>query len=306
MRILVTGSSGLVGQNIVDKLNNEYQLLCPSSHELNLIDSRSTNIFLKKERPDVIIHCAGIVGGIQANMNEPVRFLSDNAYMGLNIINGAFKADIKQVINLGSSCMYPRNAKNPLTEEMVLQGELEPTNEGYAIAKIMTERLCEYYNKQYPDLQYKTLIPCNLYGRYDKFNPEHSHMIPSVIRKIHLAKKNNEKIVNIWGSGKARREFMYAGDFADFIRFALRKFTKLPDLLNVGLGYDYSIKEYYQTVAKVLGYTGAFNYDLTKPEGMKQKLVDVTNLKEFGWESQLTLEEGIEKTYSYFKKEYSR
>lgn len=301
MTILVTGSSGLVGKNIVDRLSNIYELLCPTSKELNLINSREVDSYLREQKPEMIIHCAGFVGGIQANIKQPVRFLSDNSYMGLNIINGAFKADIKQVINLGSSCMYPRNGENPLKEELVLTGELEPTNEGYAIAKILTERLCEYYNREY-GVQYKTLIPCNLYGRYDKFNPEHSHMVPSVIRKIHLANINDLEEVEIWGNGQARREFMYAGELANFISFAIENFKDLPDLLNVGLGYDYTINEYYQVIANIIGYKGTFIHDLKKPEGMNQKLVDVSKLKKLGWESKMTLEEGIQETYNYFKK----
>lgn len=301
MKILITGSSGLVGKNIVDKLQSEYTLLCPSSQELNLIDTGEVDLYLEKNKPEMIIHCAGFVGGIQANIKYPVRFLSDNAYMGLNIINGAFKADIKKVLNLGSSCMYPRNGENPLKEETILSGELEPTNEGYAIAKIMTARLCEFYNKQYHGYQYKTLIPCNLYGRYDKYDSEHSHMIPSVIRKIHLAKINGLNEVDIWGSGKSRREFMYAGELADFIAFVIKSFDTLPDLVNIGLGYDYTINEYYQIIANVIGYSGSFKHDLTKPEGMSQKLVDVSKSTNFGWVSKLPLEDGIRETYKYFK-----
>jgi GDP-L-fucose synthase len=199
--------------------------------------------------------------------------------------------------------MYPREAVNPLGEELILKGELEPTNEGYALAKIVTTRLCEYINKEDNYYQYKTVIPCNLYGKYDKFSPQHSHMVPAVIRKIDEAKINGEEQITIWGTGEARREFMYAEDVADFIFYAIEHFETMPQNINVGLGYDYTINEYYEKIAEVIGYKGTFAHDTTKPVGMMQKLIDDTKLNTFGWKAKTTLVEGLSKTYDYYKKE---
>lgn len=302
MKILVTGGNGMVGRNILEHPKaNKHILLSPSSTELNLRDYNAVDTYIKKHQPDFIIHSAGLVGGIQANMARPVDFLVFNLDMGRNIIMAAKENGIKRFMNMASSCMYPREAQNPLQEELILKGELEPTNEGYAIAKIVVTRLCEYISKEKPELLYKTVIPCNLYGKYDKFSPEHSHMVPAVIKKIYDAKQNNISEIDIWGDGLARREFMYAGDLADFVFFAIDKFEKMPQNINVGLGFDYTINEYYKTIAKVIGYKGRFVHDLSKPTGMKQKLIDDTKLREFGWKHQTSLEEGIQKTLDYFK-----
>ena len=293
----------MVGRNIAEYLKSKkYLLLLPTSKELNLLDRASVDSYLKHHSVDIIIHCAGIVGGIQANMAQPVKFLVDNTQMGLNIVMGAHEAGIKKFINMSSSCMYPREAINPLGEELILKGELEPTNEGYAIAKITATRLCEYINRENSRYNYKTVIPCNLYGKYDKFDPKHSHMLPAVIKKIHEAKESNVDS-DIWGSGEARREFMYAEDLADFIYYAVENFEKMPQNINVGLGHDYAINEYYQAIAKVIGFKGKFIHDLTKPIGMKQKLIDDTKLKEFGWKHKTSLEDGIQKIYDYYVNE---
>ena len=303
MKILLTGGSGMVGMNILEYSKNfDYAFLSPSSRELNLLDYNSVYAYLKINKPDFIIHAAGKVGGIQANIKEPVSFLIDNIDMGRNIIMAAKENNIKKLLNLASSCMYPRSAVNPLSEELILKGELEPTNEGYAIAKIMSTRLCEYIVKEDNSKNYKTVIPCNLYGKYDKFHPKNSHMIPAVIRKIHDAKLSGANEINIWGDGSARREFMYAEDLSDFIFYAITKFDKMPQNINVGLGYDYSINDYYSEIAKVLDYRGEFSHDLTKPIGMKQKLISDTKLKEFGWKHKTTLKEGLNKTIEFYKK----
>lgn len=303
-RLLVTGSNGMVGKNIVEyKSAKDYILLTPSSEELNLLERDSVDAYLKEHSPDIIIHCAGIVGGIQANIANPVKFLVDNTQMGLNIILASKEAGVKKFINMSSSCMYPRKALNPLAEELVLKGELEPTNEGYAIAKITSTRLCEYINKEDSSCQYKTVIPCNLYGRYDKFDPKHSHMLPAVIKKIHEAKVNHQAILDIWGDGEARREFMYVEDLADFIYYALENFENMPQNINVGLGHDYTINEYYNAIADVIGYKGEFVHDLSKPVGMKQKLIDDSKLQKFGWEYKTSLNAGIKKIYEYYVKE---
>ena len=306
MKILITGSRGMVGSNIIEHSSaSKHEILSPTSKELDLLDAESVQNYICVNKPDMIIHAAGIVGGIQANMAQPVKFLVDNMQMGLNILMSAKACSVKKFMNLGSSCMYPRDAKNPLSEELILKGELEPTNEGYALSKVASTRLCEYINREDESYLYKTVIPCNLYGKYDKFDPEHSHMIPAVIRKINDAKKQNKASIDIWGDGLARREFMYAADFADFVYYAIDHFESMPQNINVGLGHDYSINEYYQKIADVVGYQGSFTHDLSRPTGMQQKLIDDTKLKEFGWQHQTSLEQGIQKTYDYFLNEIS-
>jgi len=301
MRIFLTGGRGMVGRNFIEHpLAGRHEILAPASNELDLRNHDAVIGWLNAYRPDFIIHAAGRVGGIQANMREPVRFLLDNLDMGRNIVWAARNAGVKNLINLGSSCMYPRNAPNPLREEMVLQGELEPTNEGYALAKIATAKLCEYISRETPEYQYKTLIPCNIYGRHDKFDPAHSHMVPAILHKLHQAKVGGERVVEIWGDGMARREFMYAGDLADCMMHAVNHFDHLPLVMNVGLGSDLSVNEYYRAAAEVVGYTGKFAHDLSKPVGMKQKLVSIEKLRDWGWRPHTSLRDGLEKTYQYY------
>lgn len=301
MKILITGAGGLVGHSILENnVMQNYELLTPSHKELDLLDYNTIFQYLKKEKPDCIIHAAGKVGGIAANSKAPMDFLLSNMDMGRNIIYGAFAAGVKKFINLGSSCMYPRDSEKPLTEDMILKGELEPTNEGYALAKVMCARLCDYISRQYAEYQYKTLIPCNLYGRWDKYRTENAHMIPAVIHKLYIAKQKGLDSVEIWGTGKARREFMYSGDLADCIAYSLDNFDKLPTYLNVGLGHDYTVDEYYEAIAKVVGYTGKFTHNTDKPEGMKRKLTDITKLNTFGWQAKTSLEEGLQKTFAFY------
>jgi len=301
MKILLTGSNGMVGRNILEHQDiRSFEILTPSSRELDLLNYAAVEHYLKRNAPDLVIHAAGKVGGIQANIKEPVRFLLDNLDMGRNIVWASRICGVRKLINLGSSCMYPRNAPNPLKEEMVLQGELEPTNEGYALAKITTAKLCEYVIREEPEYQYKTLIPCNIYGRWDKFDPVLSHMIPAVINKVHDAKVRGDKQVVIWGDGTARREFMFAGDLADCIVHAVHNFDRIPSLMNVGLGFDHTINEYYHAIAEVVGYDGGFTHDLSKPVGMKQKLVAIDRLTTSGWHARTTLKNGLNSTYQYF------
>lgn len=304
MKIFVTGSGGLVGRNVIE--NSEIaknELLTPRSKDLNLLNYEDVLVYIKKNQPDLIIHCAGKVGGIQANMKDMYGFYTENAVMGMNLVRAAKECGVNKFINLSSSCTYPRDYKQPLKEEYTLQAELEPTNEGYALAKLSILKMCEYISKESDGFEYKTLIPCNLYGKYDKFGEKNAHMIPSIIRKIQQAKKNNASSVEIWGDGNARREFMYAGDLADCIAYCLENWEKVPVLMNVGLGYDYTVNEYYEAVKKMLGYSGEFTHDLTKPVGMKQKLLDVTRAKEIGWTAKTSLEEGVKQTYEYYLKE---
>ena len=303
MKILLTGGSGMVGKNILNYSKfNKLQIVSPSSNELDLTNYKAVDKFIKLVKPDLIIHAAGKVGGIQSNIKYPVDYLVKNLDIGRNLILAADFNNVTRFLNIASSCMYPKNAENPLKEEAILNGSLEPTNEGYALAKIVSTKLCEYISKEKSNVMYKTLIPCNLYGKYDKFDPSNSHMLPAVIRKIHLAKLNKKAEVEIWGNGKARREFMYAGDLADFVYLASQRIDELPQNINVGIGHDYSILDYYKTVANVIGYKGQFKFDLTKPTGMKQKLIDNSRQLKFGWKSETSLKEGIKNTYSYFKK----
>lgn len=301
MKILITGFNGMVGKNILEHEKvRDYQFLAPARRELDLLDAKAVDAYFKIHRPEAVIHCAGLVGGIQANMREPVRFLIENLEMGKNVIMSSREYGVVKLINMASSCMYPKNSDDFLKEEDILTGSLEPTNEGYALAKIAVMKLGEYINKETGNLNFKTLIPCNLYGRWDKFGDTNSHMLPAVIKKIHKAVKENESSVEIWGTGTARREFMYAADLADFTYFALTNWEKVPELLNVGVGQDHSIKEYYDIVAQILGYKGKFHYDLTKPEGMKRKVVNVEKSQAIGWQASTSLHDGIKKTFDFY------
>ena len=304
-KIYITGGSGLVGRNIIE---NSYisncSIVAPKHSELDLMDYNSVFAFISKEKPDFIIHTAGQVGGIQANMKDPYGFFINNTIMGINIVRAAKEIGIKNLLNLSSSCSYPCNISTPLEEDMILTGPFERTNEGYAIAKTAILRMCEYITNQFEGFHYKTLIPCNLYGRHDKFSPKNSHLIPAIIRKLYDAKVNNVSCVDIWGDGLSRREFMYAADFGHIVVDVLQNFEKIPTVLNIGLGYDYSINEYYDVVAKIVGYKGEFKHDLSKPSGIKQKLLNIEKQKELGFKCQYSLEEGIKATYDYFLNEY--
>lgn len=300
-RVLLTGGGGMVGRNIAEHPGAAaWELLAPRRAELDLERFDAVQSFMRETRPDVVIHSAGLVGGIQANIAQPVDFLVRNVDMGRNVILAAHGAGVKQFINLASSCMYPRNGMNPLREEQVLSGELEPTNEGYAIAKIYATRLCQYLRRQEPELQYKTLIPCNLYGRYDKFDPAHSHLIPAVIRKIHEAKVAGAPTVEIWGDGLARREFMDVADLADAVLRHVELGDSAPELMNIGLGHDHTINEYYTAIAAVVGWQGEFVHDLNRPVGMRQKLVDTRRQTAWGWAPRISLQDGIARCYDYF------
>lgn len=300
-KILLTGGRGMVGCNIREHPRAaEWNIVAPGSDVLDLADSGAVDAFFQDEKPDLVIHAAGRVGGIQANIANPVAFLDENVAMGRNVVMGARKAGVPRFLNLASTCMYPRAAENPLGEDMILTGELEPTNEGYALAKIVTTRLCQYIRREDPSAQYKTIIPCNLYGRHDKFDPRHSHLVPAIIHKLHLAKIQGTREVDIWGDGTARREFLYAGDLADAVLRAATEMESLPDLINIGLGHDFSINAYYEAAADVVGWQGTFVHDLTKPVGMKQKLSSVERQTTWGWKPSTGLADGLRKTYAFY------
>lgn len=300
MNVLLTGGRGLVGSNVREynykgKGAKKHNILFPTRDEMDLLDKESVAKFFENNDIDCVIHAAGAVGGIHTNMNNLAGFMHDNMVMGMNIISTAHFYGVKKFINMGTSCMYPKDAESPISEDKILTGALESTNEGYAIAKSALAKFCEYLGGNY-----KTIIPCNLYGKYDKFHPDHSHMLPAAIRKLHLAKESGEKVV-IWGDGTARREFMYGEDVADFVWYCVENIDKMPQNINLGLGYDYSIQELYEAAAKVVGYDAGFEYDTTKPVGVMKKQTDVTRLRDFGWEHKVSLEDGIKQTYEFFK-----
>lgn len=300
-RLFLTGGGGMVGRNIQDHAAAAgWEILAPRSRDLDLTDAQAVQTYLAENTPDLVIHSAGRVGGIQANMANPVAFLDENTAMGRNVIMGARAAGVKRLINLASTCMYPREGENPLREESILTGPLEPTNEGYALAKIMAMRLCDYIRQEDATALYKTLIPCNLYGRHDKFDPKHSHLVPAIIHKVHQAMTSGAPSVEIWGDGSARREFMFAADLADAVWKAVDDLDSLPGALNIGLGQDHSINDYYRTVAEVIGWQGEFTHDLSKPVGMKQKLCSTERQTDWGWQAPTSLREGIAQTYHYY------
>lgn len=294
-----------MGQNIrAHHLAKDWEILAPTSAELDLTEPKAVRAYIKMHKPDMVVHAAGRVGGIQANMAHPVDFLDVNNIIGRNVIMGAWSAGVRDLINLGSTCMYPAAAPNPLSEDMILTGPLELTNEGYALAKIMAMRLCDYINREDPRARFKTLIPCNLFGPHDKFDPKHSHLLPAIMHKVHQAKTQGTPNVEIWGDGTARREFMYAPDLADAVLRAANDITTCPEVTNIGLGHDFTINEYYKEVADVIGWTGKFTHDLKRPVGMKQKLCDTSRAIEWGWRAPTSLRTGIEKTYEFYCERY--
>jgi len=306
MKIFLTGGRGMVGRAVRDDpAASEHKIIAPTSVELDLTDRAAVIAAVAAEKPDLVIHTAGRVGGIQANMANKAGFLTDNMDMGVNIVLAAQAAGVTQLLNLGSSCMYPRDAPNPLQESSLGKGELEPTNEGYGLAKLAVARLCAFVSEENTPLNYKTLMPCNLYGLHDKFDPKVSHLLPAIIRKMHEAKEAGAASVEIWGDGTARREFMFAGDLADGMWAAVQRFEDLPGFMNIGLGYDYTINEFYNNAAKVIGWQGTFTHDLSKPTGMKQKLLAVDAQEAFGWHPKTTLAQGIARTYAHFKEHHA-
>lgn len=304
-KILITGGSGMVGQNLQNHpAAKNFEIFAPSSRMVNLLDFNETLKYVQKIKPDLVVHAAGKVGGIQANLSNPVQFLEQNVSIGRNIIMSSYLSDVPRFLNLASTCIYPKNAVNPLCEDAILTGQLEPTNEGYAIAKIMALRLCQYINIETNKNNYKTIIPCNLYGAHDEFDPQSSHLIPAIINKIHNAKVNESDSVEIWGDGNARREFMHVSDLADAVFRAIGDFGVVPELFNCGVGIDHTINDYYNEVADVIGWNGKFIHDLSKPAGMQQKLSEISRQTEWGWMPKITLKQGIKLTYDFYLKEF--
>lgn len=291
----------MVGQSVQShKSFLDYEWLTPSSKSLNLLNYSSVHDYIRSHKPDMVIHAAGRVGGIQANIREGSRFLVENLDMGRNVLLASAQVGVPRLLNLASSCIYPKDKEGSLSEQDILTGPLEPTNEGYALAKIAVLRLASLLSKESIHLTYKTLIPSNLYGPNDNFDPDWSHMIPAIIRKIHAAKVSGQESVEIWGNGEARREFLFVDDLANAIYRAITYFDSLPSLMNVGLGIDYSVNEYYKATAKIIGFDGTFTYNLNMPTGMRMKLSNTALAKSWGWSPVYSLENGLALTYEYY------
>ena len=304
-RIMITGGSGMVGKNIIENLKNlNFEIYYPSKKKCNLKNPKDIIHHLKYFNPDLIIHAAGMVGGIEANINNSFNFFIDNLEMGKNTILASKEFGIKNFINFACSCIYPKNLNVLLEEEMILKGELEKTNEGFALAKLMNLKLCEYVSLNFENLNYKTLIPCNVYGNYDSFDPKRSHLIPAIIYKIHKAYREGKESVEIWGDGTARREFMHVNDLVDATLFIINNFKKVDEnIINIGIGVDYSINDYYSMIANRIGFEGSFSHNLEKPTGMKNKLLSNKKIKSLGWSPRMSLKDGISETYKYYLKE---
>ena len=303
-KILITGSNGMLGRNIVnDKKFKKFKLIKLSREQFDLKNQKKMISYLKKLMPDLIIHCAAKVGGIGDNFKNNLQYFKENVDINNSVILSAKKVGIKKLINFGSSCMYPVSAKKPLKENYISLNNLEKTNIGYALSKIVSMETCKIINQE-KKFNYKTLIPCNLYGPYDNFNLEKGHMLQSAIKKIYVAKKNNEDSIEIWGKGTAKREFMYIKDFVDFIFILLKKFDKAPNVINVGTGREYSVKKYYENVLKILKFNPKIVYLKNKPEGQISKVLDVKISRKLGWKYKTNLKDGIKKTIKFYVSKY--
>lgn len=299
-KIYIAGHNGMVGSAIWRTLlaNGYTNLIGASSDKLDLRNQVAVKEYLLQEQPDVIIDAAAKVGGILANNDYPYQFIMENMQIQNNLIDSAMQTGVEKFIFLGSSCIYPKLASQPLKEECLLTGDLEPTNEWYAIAKITGVKACQALRKQFGK-DYVSLMPTNLYGTHDNFDLNTSHVLPAMIRRFHIAKENNHEPVTLWGSGTPMREFLFVDDMAAAVVFALE--NKLPDYLyNVGTGVDLTIKELAETIQKIIGHQGGIIWDATKPDGTPRKLMDVTKMHNLGWKHQVDLEEGIQKTYNWF------
>jgi GDP-L-fucose synthase len=299
-KIYIAGHRGMVGSAILKKLQSEEftNFSLKTSSELDLRNQNEVNSFFEKEKPDYVFMAAAKVGGILANNIYRAEFLYDNIMIQNNIIHSAYKNDVKKLMFLGSSCIYPKLAPQPLKEDYLLTGELEPTNEPYAIAKIAGIKMCDAYRSQY-GCNFISVMPTNLYGSNDNYDLKNSHVLPALIRKFHEAKIKNEPEVIIWGSGKPRREFLHANDLADACFFLMKEYDQ-PGFVNIGSGKDIEINELAILIKNIIGYSGNIKHDLTKPDGTPQKLLDVTKLKTMGWVFKISLEEGIRKAYDDF------
>ena len=310
-KIYVAGHKGLVGSAIVRKLSSEgYSNLITRSHkELDLTRQADVEAFFRSERPGYVFLAAARVGGILANNTYPAEFIYENLMIQGNVIHECYRARVKKLLFLGSSCIYPRDCPQPMREEYLLSGKLEPTNEPYAIAKIAGIKMCQSYNRQY-GTKFVSVMPTNLYGPGDNFDLQTSHALPALIRKFHEAKGRDERqvtsdksrgVVSIWGTGKPRREFLYVDDLADACLFIMNNYDE-GEIINIGVGKDISIGELAELIKEIVGFEGSIRYDPSKPDGTPRKLLDVSKLESLGWRSKTSLREGIEKTYEWYKR----
>lgn len=302
-RIFVAGHRGMVGSAIVRRLESAgcKDLLLADRHGLDLTDQGWTLAWFEEQRPDVVVVAAGKVGGILANNHYPGDFIRDNLSIALHCIEGARRVRVKRLLFLGSSCIYPKHAPQPMPEDCLLTSPLEPTNEAYALAKIAGLKLCQHYRRQY-GLLFHSAMPTNLYGPGDNYHPTRSHVLPALIRRFHEAKVEGAPEVVIWGTGTARREFMHVDDLADAVVFLLG-LKDPPDWVNVGLGVDISIRELAEKLKSVVGYAGRVVFDTSRPDGTPRKLLDVSRLTAMGWRARIGLDEGLQKTYAAFLEE---
>jgi GDP-L-fucose synthase len=300
-KVYIAGHRGMVGSSILRKLedHNHIDLITRTRSELDLTNSALVEDFFIQEKPDIVILAAARVGGIHANNTYPAEFIHENLAITFNIVHSAYSNGVSRLLNLGSSCIYPRNAPQPMKEDCLLSSPLEKTNEAYAIAKIAGLKMCEYYRKQYGVL-FHSGMPTNLYGTGDNYHPENSHVLPALIRRFHEAKLNNTPEVIIWGSGTPKREFLHVDDLADAV-IHLANIQSPPDWVNIGSGKDISIGELAQLVKETVGYSGKLGYDSSKPDGTPRKLMDNALLKSTGWEPKISLKEGLKRTYDEFK-----
>lgn len=299
-KIYVAGHRGLVGSAILRKLqaNGYTNLVYKTSQELDLRDKSQVDRFFQEEKPEYVFLAAAKVGGIFANNEYPADFIRDNLMIQTNVIDAAYRNSVKKLLFLGSTCIYPKFAPQPLKEEYLLTGELEPTNEPYAIAKIAGIKMCQSYNRQY-GTKYISVMPTNLYGPNDNFDLHTSHVLPALIHKFHEAKENNALYVEVWGTGTPRREFLYSDDLADACVFLMNNYEG-NEIVNVGVGEDIPIKELAEKIKAVVGYEGEIQFDTTKPDGTPRKLVDVSKINALGWKATISLEEGLQKAYKWF------
>jgi GDP-L-fucose synthase len=311
-KIYIAGHRGMVGSAIVRKLLNAEKiipenLVLRTHQELDLTNQASVRAFFEKEKPSQVYLAAAKVGGIHANNTFPAEFIYQNLMMEVNVIHEAWLAGVKKLLFLGSSCIYPKHAPQPMREDALLTGTLEPTNEPYAIAKIAGIKLCESYNRQY-DTDYRSVMPTNLYGPGDNYHPENSHVIPALIRRFHEAKVKKSQVVTIWGTGTPRREFLFVDDMASASIHVMNldktiyeaHTTPMQSHINVGIGHDITINELTKTIAKVIGYQGRIEFDTTKPDGTPRKLMDSNRLNDLGWKAKVGLEEGLVLAYHDF------
>jgi GDP-L-fucose synthase len=299
-KVYIAGHRGMVGSAITRKLKKEgfSNFVTRTSSELDLKNQSATQAFFEKERPDYVFLAAAKVGGIMANNVFRGEFLYDNLMIQSNTIDAAYRSGVKKLMFLGSSCIYPKLAPQPLKEEYLLTGLLEPTNEPYAIAKIAGIKLCDAYRAQY-GCNFISVMPTNLYGPNDNYDLNSSHVLPALIRKFYEATKNGEPSVTLWGSGKPRREFLHADDLADACFFLMQEYNE-SGLVNIGAGEDLEIKELALLIKKIAGYTGTIDHDLSKPDGTPRKLMDVTKIQSLGWRASISLEQGLRQVYAEF------